>query len=78
MTRRVLSILGPATVLSLCEAASACSVCFGEPDSSMVKGAVMGVYVMVGVVGSVLAGVAGTGLFWLQRSRRIIREMDQS
>jgi hypothetical protein len=30
----------------------------------------MGVYVMVGVIGSVLVGVACTGLFWLHRGRR--------
>ncbi len=37
----------------------------------MAKGAVMGVYVMVGVVGFVLAGIAGTSLYWMQRSRRL-------
>ena len=51
--------------------AAGCSVCYGDPDSEMVRGALMGVYVMVGVVTSVLACVAGTGLFWLQRARRL-------
>ena len=49
--------------------AAACSTCFGDPESSMVKGAVMGVYVLVGIVSFVLAGIAGTSLFWLHRSR---------
>ena len=49
--------------------AFACSTCFGDPDSEMVKGAVMGVYVLVGVVSFVLAGIAGTSLFWIHRSR---------
>jgi hypothetical protein len=51
----------------------ACSTCFGDPDSQMVKGALMGVYVMIGVVGFVLAGFTGTGLYWIHRSRRLAR-----
>ena len=51
--------------------ASACSVCFGDPDSDMARGVAMGVLVLVGVVGTVLAGFVGTGLFWIQRSRRL-------
>lgn len=51
----------------------ACSACFGDPNSSMAKGAVAGVLVMVGVVGFVLLGVAGTGLYWVHRSRVIAR-----
>jgi len=49
----------------------ACSTCYGDPDSAMAKGAVMGVYVMIGVVSFVLAGIAGTSLYWMQRSRRL-------
>ncbi len=49
----------------------ACSVCFGDPDSSMVKGALAGVIVLVGVVSVVLMGVVGTGLYWNHRSRRL-------
>lgn len=54
----------------------ACSTCFGDPDSQMVKGALMGVYVMIGVVGFVLAGFTGTGLYWIHRSRQITRNND--
>jgi hypothetical protein len=53
--------------------ASACYVCFGDPDSPMTKGAVMGVYVLGGVVIMVLVGVAGTAMFWMQRGRRLAR-----
>lgn len=52
----------------------ACSTCFGDPDSQMVKGALMGVYVMIGVVSLVLMTFAGTGLFWIRRSRRLARD----
>lgn len=51
--------------------AQACAVCFGDPDSAMAQGVVWGVLVLVGIVGFVLAGVAGTALFWLHRSRRL-------
>ncbi len=55
------------------ERALGCAVCYGDPESRMAKGAVMGVFVMIGVVGFVLAGMAGTGLFWLHRGRRLAR-----
>lgn len=54
--------------------AAACSVCFGDPNSSMAKGAVAGVYVMLCVVGAVLVGMGGTCLFWIQRSRRLVQQ----
>ena len=70
--------LCPVCVAAMAAPAPACSTCFGDPDSAMAKGALMGVYVMVGVVGFVLAGIAGTGLFWMQRSRRLSRMPGQS
>ena len=56
----------------------ACSVCFGDPDSAMARGALMGVYVLAGVIGFVLLCVAGTGLYWVQRGRRIARSQAQA
>ena len=53
--------------------AEACAVCFGDPESDMARGVVAGVLVLFGVVVSVLAGVAATGLMWVQRSRRLAR-----
>jgi hypothetical protein len=53
--------------------ASACSVCFGNPESSLVDGAVAGVWFLAGVVGFVLFGVIGTGFFWLHRDRTLHR-----
>lgn len=49
----------------------ACSVCFGDPDNPMTKGAVAGVYVMIGFVGFVLFGIIGTAAFWMARSRHL-------
>lgn len=51
----------------------ACAVCFGEPGSPMVKGAVAGVLVLFGVIVFVLLGVAGTGMYWVHRGRRLAR-----
>lgn len=59
-----------AAVLAFSAQASACAVCFGDPESDMAKGAVAGVWVLVGVTGFVLTGMAGTSLYWIQRSRR--------
>lgn len=54
-------------------AAQACAVCFGDPQSPMARGAVMGVVTLVGIVGFVLAAIAGTGFFWLHRSLKLSR-----
>ncbi len=60
-------------VVVLCQnnAASACSVCFGDPNSDMARGVTAGVATLAGVIGFVLLGVLGTGLLWFQRGRRV-------
>ena len=58
-------------VLLQCAPTHACAVCFGDPDSAMAKGGVVGVYVMIGVVGVVLAGIVGTAATWMHRGRRL-------
>jgi len=65
--------LAAAAAMGCGSPAFACAVCFGDPESPLTKGALMGVYVLVGVVGFVLAGIAATGVFWIQRSRRLAR-----
>lgn len=49
----------------------ACSACFGDPQSNMARGAVWGVVVLGGVTYVLLMFVAGTGVFWYRRSRRL-------
>ncbi|MCH7873073.1 MAG: hypothetical protein IID33_15360 [Planctomycetes bacterium] len=44
----------------------------------MVKGAAAGVLVLVGVISFVLLGVAGTGMFWVHRSRRLARGVEEA
>ena len=78
MRRSIRSLMIPLVAvvafLVTVDQAMACAVCFGDPDSAMAKGAVAGVLVLVGVVTFVLAGMVGTGLFWVHRSRRIDRD----
>jgi hypothetical protein len=71
MLRRALLPLCAIILMALPEAAEACSVCFGDPDHPMTKGAVAGVYVMIGFVGFVLTGIISTACFWMVRTRRI-------
>ena len=67
-----------AAVASTTPAVHACAVCFGDPNSPMVKGAAAGVLVLVGVISVVLLGVAGTGMFWVHRSRRLARAVEEA
>jgi len=58
---RTLKALLVAIVFALAldpSALRACSVCYGDPDSSMSKGLVWGITVLLGVVVTVLAGIA--------------------
>ncbi len=47
----------------------ACAVCFGDPNSSMTKGAVAGMLCLLGVILFVLTGIAATGITWARRAR---------
>lgn len=49
----------------------ACAVCFGDPESDMARGAVAGIIVLASIVGFVLMGITGTGIFWVHRSRQL-------
>ena len=51
--------------------AVACAVCYGDPESPLAKGTTAGVLFLMGVIGSVLVTIAGTGIYWMHRSRRI-------
>ncbi len=61
-----------AVVVLLCaQPALACSVCYGEPGSPMVMGIQAGVLVLLGVVGTVLAGLGSVIIFWVRRASRL-------
>ncbi len=49
----------------------ACSVCYGDPNSSLSLGAQAGVLVLLGVVGTVLTGFASMLIFWMRRAAQM-------
>lgn len=49
----------------------ACSVCYGDPDSDMAKGAVAGVFVLFGIIGSVLSWIGGMAVYFTRRARKL-------
>lgn len=55
----------------------ACSVCFGDPNSYLAKGALAGVFLLLGVVVFVLAGIAVTALTWARRAKRLDSPLDR-
>ncbi len=63
-------LIGLATLLSA-QPALACSVCFGDPGSSMNQGVQAGMLVLLGVVGVVLTGLASLLLFWVRRAANL-------
>ena len=67
MIRRTLTT---ALVVAVPRAALACPVCFGQTDSPLASATNMGILVMLGVVGAVLAGFAGF-IFYLSRQAKL-------
>ena len=51
----------------------ACAVCVGDPGSPMVQGLQAGVLVLMGVVVTVLIGLASLLVFWMRRAANIER-----
>jgi hypothetical protein len=49
--------------------ALACPVCFGQNDSPLAKGANMGIFFMLGVVGVMLTGFAAFFVYLSRRAR---------
>ena len=53
----------------------ACSVCYGDPESPLTKGALGGVIVLGGIVYTLLLGFVGVGAYWMVRARRAARAL---
>lgn len=49
----------------------ACSVCQGDPDSSLTKGAEAGVLLLAIVTYALLLGLGSVVIFWTVRARRL-------
>ena len=52
----------------------ACSVCYGDPDSAMSKGAIAGVLVLLGVILGVLGWIGGFAIYFVRRARSLETE----
>ena len=63
--------VGTLCVLFAARIAEACSVCFGDPSTPQSQAMRAGIFVLLGFIGSVLAGFAGMFLYWMSRSRRL-------
>jgi hypothetical protein len=50
---------------------SACSVCFGDPNSSLTKGTIAGVVFLLAVIFMVLGGILATGIVWTLRAKKL-------
>jgi hypothetical protein len=57
-------------LLMASQPAWACAVCFGDPNSPMVKSANTAILFLLAVIGSVLGGFASLFLCWGRRARR--------
>lgn len=60
-----------AFLLAAPRAALACPVCFGQNDSPLAKGVNMGIFMMLGVVGVVLAAFASFFVYLMRRARLV-------
>jgi len=60
-----------AAALLFSNAASACPVCIGDPNSLLAKSANMAVIFMLGIVGVILVGFAGIFVVWSKRDRAL-------
>lgn len=56
-------------IFLIAQTASACPVCWGDPDDAMVKGANRGIWVLLGIVGFVQIGFAALFISFWRRAR---------
>ena len=63
-------------VLALPAIASACPVCFGDPNSAMTKGTNNGVFFLLGVIGFVQVGLGAMFIAFWRRARSLRARRD--
>ncbi len=66
-----LAILSGLVALLSAQPALACSVCVGDPNSSLSHGAQAGMLVLLGVIAVVLTGLASLLIFWMRRAANL-------
>lgn len=79
MKRRFSILLGLAAgvVLALPPSAQACAACYGASDSPLAQGMNMGILFLLGVIGSVLVGIAAFFVFVARHSARLAAAQSQ-
>ena len=48
-----------------------CAACFGDPGSLSSKALVTGVFLLGGIIASVLGGIAWTAFTWVKRAKKM-------
>lgn len=56
------------------QALLACAACFGRSDDAMAHGMNMGIFTLLIVIVSVLAGIASIGFYFVRRAARVAAE----
>ena len=69
--RRLLSLSLALVVWAAPATSLACAVCYGDPDSPMVKAMGQGILFLFGCIGFVLAAFAAMFTYWIFRARRV-------
>ncbi|MBI4476024.1 MAG: hypothetical protein HY654_02560 [Acidobacteria bacterium] len=68
--RKARTLAIAAALLLLPDRAFACPICFGQADSPLTSGVIVGVGLLLGITGALLAAF---GAFFIQLRRRIVR-----
>ena len=71
-------VTGLVALVLAAQPASACAVCFGDPNSQLVKGAKAGVIVLAVIVYFVVFAMVGVAGFWTIRARRLAARQPQA
>lgn len=60
------------------KSAFACAACYGASDAPMARGMNWGIFTLLVVVGTVLCGIAGVGIFLVKRAADVAVESSDS
>ncbi len=71
LVNMALAILIGLASLLMAQPAQACTVCYGDPNSLLSKGAQAGMLVLLGVIAVVLTGLASLLIFWMRRAAKL-------
>ncbi len=70
-TFRQLALLAGAAALAAPRTALACAACYGASDAPMAQGMNWGILSLLGIIGTVLAGVAGFFVYLAVRASKV-------